>query len=532
MPQTTETYDIIAIGAGLGALTAAAIQARRGKRVLVIERHKVLGGYASVFARKGTRFDVSLHQIGGAGKTRVRGILEEAGVYDDLEFIKLPVLSHLKIKPDTPTLPIPSGDIKGYQDKLLKMFPTEKRAIRLWFWTMRRFGRQIGYFDRLRVGGPIRQGVGLFLFPLTAPVLLLASLWPLPLSLALRSRNPELRKILLHFSGYYGLPADRINMLLPMASNYSYYADGGYYPKGGGYSISRNLSMVIRKNGGKIITGQGDSKILTRGDQVIGVQLGDQKILCDEIICGANPFTVYRDMLPDHPRAKSELECIRKLEIGMTASSLYIRLDTAIENLNPDLKGQYEYVCPADGSETQQYHRFTSRSGFDGDYAKDGLTLTIHSSIDPQEGAGSVLNLFYADNYARWVKLGANAYQAQKQIETDKMLTELEKLLPNVRDHIETIELGTPLTMQKFTGNEGGAIYGFAQTLAQSGRRRFKINSPLRGLKFISAWSNPGGGYEGVLRVADNYVHPIGWKAYAVLALLITGATQIGRLFQ
>lgn len=531
MKQDIETYDIIAIGAGLGALTASAIQARRGKRVLVIEKHKVLGGYASVFARKGTRFDVSLHQIGGVEKTRVRGILEQAGVYDRLDFVKLPVLSHLELAPDTPPLAIPSGDMKEFRNQLIGMFPTEKRAIRLWFWTMRRFGRQIAYFDNLRTASPLRQAIGLFFFPLMAPVLMLASIWPLPLSLALRSRNPELRKILLHFSGYYGLPAERINMLFPMAANYSYYADGGYYPKGGGYAFSRNLSMVIRKNGGKIITGQGDSRILTRGDQVTGVQLGDQKFHCDEIICGANPFTVYRDMLPDHPRARSELERIGKLETGMTACSLYIRLDTPIEELNPDLKSQYEYVRPAEGSEAQHYERFQSRSGFNDDYSKDGLTLTVHSSIDPQEGTGSILNLFYADNYARWAKLGANAYQAQKQIETDKMLTELEKLLPNVRSHIDTIELGTPLTMQKFTGNEGGAIYGFAQTLAQSGRRRFKTDSPLRGLKFISAWSNPGGGYEGVLRVADSYANPISKKAYVVLALLIASAILIGRLF-
>ncbi|HGG65073.1 MAG TPA: NAD(P)/FAD-dependent oxidoreductase [Rhodobacteraceae bacterium] len=530
MHQDIETYDIIAIGAGLGALTAAAIQARRGKRVLVIEKHKVLGGYASVFARKGTRFDVSLHQIGGIEKTRVKGILEQAGVYDKIDFVKLPVLSHLDLAPDTPPLAVPAGDMDGFRDQLLDMFPTEKRAIRLWFWTMRRFGRQIAFFDKLRVAGPLRQGFGLFPFPLMAPVLMLASIWPLPLSMVLRSRNPELRKILLHFSGYYGLPAERINMLFPMAANYSYYADGGYYPKGGGYAISRNLSMVIRKNGGKIITGQGDSRILTRGDQITGVQLGDQKFHCEEIICGANPFTVYRDMLPDHPRAKSELERIGKLETGMTACSLYIRLDTPIENLNPDLEGHYEYVRPPEGSEAQHYERFQSRSGFDDDYSKDGLTLTIHSTVDPQEGTGSILNLFYADNYARWASLGDNAYQAQKRIEIDKMLNELEKLLPDVRNHIDIIELGTPLTMQKFTGNEGGAIYGFAQSLAQSGRKRFKINSPLRGLKFVSAWSNPGGGYEGVLRVADSYANPISRMAYVVLALLIAAAILIGKL--
>lgn len=46
------TYDIIVIGAGIGGLTAAALLARDGYRVLVLEGHIAPGGCASSYQRK------------------------------------------------------------------------------------------------------------------------------------------------------------------------------------------------------------------------------------------------------------------------------------------------------------------------------------------------------------------------------------------------------------------------------------------------------------------------------------------------
>src|ERR1700709_1721941 len=42
-------YDVVVIGAGLGGLTAAAILARAGRKVLVIERSNSVGGAASSY---------------------------------------------------------------------------------------------------------------------------------------------------------------------------------------------------------------------------------------------------------------------------------------------------------------------------------------------------------------------------------------------------------------------------------------------------------------------------------------------------
>ncbi|GCL37367.1 carotenoid isomerase, putative [Sphaerospermopsis reniformis] len=49
--------DIIVIGSGIGGLSAAALLARYGKRVVVCEGHNIPGGAAHTFKRRGFEFD-------------------------------------------------------------------------------------------------------------------------------------------------------------------------------------------------------------------------------------------------------------------------------------------------------------------------------------------------------------------------------------------------------------------------------------------------------------------------------------------
>ena len=51
-------YDVVVIGAGLGGLSAGALLAKQGRRVLVLEQSQLIGGCCSTFERKGYRFDV------------------------------------------------------------------------------------------------------------------------------------------------------------------------------------------------------------------------------------------------------------------------------------------------------------------------------------------------------------------------------------------------------------------------------------------------------------------------------------------
>ena len=64
-------YDVVVIGAGLGGLSAATSLARAGKKVLLLEKHNVPGGYASSFTRGRFEFEIALHELSGADKRGV-----------------------------------------------------------------------------------------------------------------------------------------------------------------------------------------------------------------------------------------------------------------------------------------------------------------------------------------------------------------------------------------------------------------------------------------------------------------------------
>ncbi len=82
-------YDVVVVGAGLGGLTAGAILARSGRKVLVVERSNSVGGAASSYKSGDLFVEGSLHETSDPHHTRdpKHDVLTRAGVIDAVKWI-------------------------------------------------------------------------------------------------------------------------------------------------------------------------------------------------------------------------------------------------------------------------------------------------------------------------------------------------------------------------------------------------------------------------------------------------------------
>ena len=68
-----------------------------------------------------------------------------------------------------------------------------------------------------------------------------------------------------------------------------------------------------------------------------------------------------------------------------------------------------------------------------------------------------------------------------------------EQAIPELGAHLDYVESGTPLTMERFTNNSQGATYGWEQNMKQMTSRP-QLGTPINGLFIAGHWTDPGGG--------------------------------------
>ena len=74
-----------------------------------------------------------------------------------------------------------------------------------------------------------------------------------------------------------------------------------------------------------------------------------------------------------------------------------------------------------------------------------------------------------------------------------------ERGIPDLSRHIIIQDSATPLTLERYTGNDKGAAFGWAQGVDQVGLNRPQIETPIENLYLTGHWTIPGGGVESVV---------------------------------
>ena len=72
------------------------------------------------------------------------------------------------------------------------------------------------------------------------------------------------------------------------------------------------------------------------------------------------------------------------------------------------------------------------------------------------------------------------------------MLAQAETVYPGLQEHIEEMEISTPITHMRYLGHPGGAFYGFDQHVKNSASF-VSPKPPIDGLFLAGAWASSGG---------------------------------------
>jgi phytoene dehydrogenase-like protein len=118
----------------------------------------------------------------------------------------------------------------------------------------------------------------------------------------------------------------------------------------------------------------------------------------------------------------------------------------------------------------------------------------IDSGLAPSgKSVGAICCIDYLKD---WENLSAEEYKLKKEMLAGIFIKRLEDLIPGITGEIEYYEVGTSATINRYTMNPEGAVYGFAQT---PGKPVVDTSELFENLHFASAWGKTGGGFSGAI---------------------------------
>ena len=497
-----DRFDVIVVGAGTGGLTTAALLARRGKKVLVVDQHSVAGGNATIFRRRGYEFDIGLHYIGACQPDGIMTrVLRAAGV-GDLEFEELdPDGYDTLVFPDF-VFKIPKG-IEVFRDRLCEYFPREKRAIDRYVTLLRQADR----FLKL-MGNPAAA-------PWTLARSLMLMRWrnaTLGEFLDSCTKDARLKAVLTAQNGTYALPPSRASLLVHAAIAL-HYMEGAYYPKGGGQVISDRLADAVERYGGKVLLLTKVERIAVRGGKVEGVELnsrhlGRRFIQAPIVISDADLKRTMIDLVgAEHLKSKT-VDRARRFEMSPALGVVYlgVRRDLKAEGhphtnylINPGYDCEHTYAAAARGEFPEQPFAYVTIASLkdptNARVAPHGITNLQVMSIVPSDPAAWGVSEEEALSRAYQRSEG---YRHHKLLYARSLIAAAERVFSGLSQQIAYEEVATPLTQSRYTGSTGGTSYGIAPTPDQFLLRRPGAKTEVGGLYLCGASCRTGHGIMGV----------------------------------
>jgi phytoene dehydrogenase-like protein len=500
-------YDVVVIGAGLGGLTAGAILARAGRKVLVIERSNSVGGAASSYKVGDLFVEGSLHETSGPHNLRdpKHEALRRAGVLDAVAWIPGGTLYEARGGPLDRPFVLPDN-FTAARHALTERFPEARSGI----------DRLLGEMESIAAAiGTLSSGGRAFRKPreaLGALIKLVPAIrdWRLSLSQKLDGLfgDHEAVKCALaaNLSYYHDDPATLWWVFFAIAQG-GYLLSGGHYVRGGSQRLSSALARAIKAAGGDVMVRRIVSGIaLNAQGHAAGVThtardgSDPQQVSSPRIISNAAPATLATLM----PAAAADKLAASYLQRQPSISLFALTLGLTKPPREFGVASYSTQLLPPWLTRLSDYAQGTVLMADEPGDRMPPLAIVDYAAIDSGVPAPPyVLSVFGPDRLSNWDGSDVDGYRDKRARWQDAMVRYLDRHFPGLAGAVTASSFNTALSVRQYLNAPEGAVYGFAPSPPRS-LWRSPSGTPrtvISGLYLASAYAGFGG-YTGVVQSA------------------------------
>jgi len=471
--------SIIIIGAGLAGLSAGCYARMNGYRTQIFELHNIPGGLCTSWKRKRYTIDGCIHWLIGSRTGGFNQFYKELGaiqgrqIFDNEEFLRIEgddrktlivytdidrLEKHMKV-----LSPADAGIIEEFCNAVriltLHDSPTQKPMELMGLLDMLKMLKMMRWVKTIRKYSKITIQ-----------------------DFATRFKDPFLRKAI-PFT-FEDLP--NVTVAALMITLAELHRKNAGIPGGGSLEFARGIEKRYIGLGGEILYKSRVEKILVENDRAVGIRLEDgTEHRADMVISAADGRTTIFDML----EGKYLNDKIRNYYDKWPVYEPFIQISLGVAR---DFSNEpHRVIIP-----------FEEPIKID-DKIRSWATLRHYcydSGMAPS-GKSVVVVSFLFVSYEYWKKHyeDRNRYKAEKQSLADAVINQLEKRFPGIKGEIEVVDVATPVTYERYTGNWQGSYMGWMETPETTGKPMSRTLPGLGSFYMAGQWVYMGGGVPGAI---------------------------------